>query len=167
MGRDITLAMLLVTMGIGSAALACAKKPAQSPQTAPAAPNQPPAQARTPPVPSPPAAAPAGPLEEKLDAPLLDLIQEKGISSAESLRKWSAKHSLSTPKGQIKVDIACRGDKGAAAVAAAVRKAGGRVTSQFQNTVFASLPVAAIKTVAARDEVWTMAVSRALARPRK
>jgi hypothetical protein len=161
--------MLLLILILWLAGQSCSHRTVQAPPPPPPPAGSSPAPAGPVPVPAVSATEPAPPaqgFEVKLDAPLLELVRDTTLASEKSLSQWSAKHRLTTTKGQVAIDITCRTEQEASVVAKAVKKAGGKVTAQFQKMVFASVPASAVKPVATLDEVWTMAVSRALMRPK-
>ena len=157
------LSMLLVTAAVtfGAGCSGCANR---APQPQP--PPVPPAQTAKPPQPGadiklpPPSAVKLSPAEEKLDAPLLELVGRKGEMPEPELAAWSARHALPAAKERVGVDITCRTPQQAEAVEKAVKAAGGEIVAKFENTVYARLVPASILRIAEMADVWTVAASR-------
>ncbi len=103
--------------------------------------------------------------EDKLDGVLAALETgyrggaDKGFSDA------AGEENVALKDGKVRVDITVQTKAGVDAVKKVIAAAGGTVEADLDTHVYALLPGRALRPVAARSEVWTIAVAQPVAAP--
>lgn len=109
--------------------------------------------------PPPPATVP---VEDKLDGKLIELLQlhETGPAKALGKRLKALEAEGILHEGvSVKVDITATSSAVVPALDAALKKAGGRSETSFENTLYGWVPIPALRSYAMQAEVWTIKVS--------
>lgn len=99
------------------------------------------------------------PIEEKMDAKLLELLESTSDNKEDSTAKLIKKNDLLISDFGISVTITTDKKEDVADISASIEEAGGKVTSSFENTIFAAIPVEFLRELASRKTVWYIAAS--------
>ncbi len=110
-------------------------------------------------------AAPEAAVNDKLDGPLNALAAAYAKGGDKGFAAGAPKQGVALEKGKVRVEIVVTKKEAVADVRKAITAAGGTVEADLENRVFAALPGKAVGALAAREDVWTMAVQRATSAP--
>lgn len=101
----------------------------------------------------------------KLDGELIAVARayRKGGDVAEKALVQSKK--VSTVGGRLRVGITVANKDDLPFVRTKPQQVGAKITVEFGNRVFAIVPIAALETTAAEEEVWSITVPRRVAAP--
>ena len=115
---------------------------------------------------------PCGPVEvvtvnlaDKLDADLIGLLEVYEASGTEGVQAYAAEHQLDLQDDQVEVTITAASADSVNALKARVADVGGTVETDFENALYATLPVAALERFVMQESVWRMDWSRQVVSP--
>jgi len=156
--------MLLLLCALGAQAVAASPAPGVQEQVKPAAPQPEAAKAEarkpegvqagmTVAIPSLPPKEKLTPLEAKLDPQLRALTRAAKSTDPALLSKTAHDQAIALQEDRVAVKIVARLDRDLAGLKRKVIKLGGEITSTFQNSLFATLPVRQIEAMAKEAKV--------------
>ena len=99
-------------------------------------------------------------LADKLDVNLVDLIRVYEAQGMEGIQAYSAEHQLGVLDGQVQVIINAVSPGALDALKDRVIRLGGAVETEFENILYAALPVGALKKFVMQEKVWRVDWSR-------
>ena len=111
------------------------------------------------------AVAPSAPLREKLDAALFGLVESYAEGGSDSALAHASSSGLDFSEGRVSVRVLAASAQGVECLERWIREAGGSVESEFENSIFASMPVGALRAFAASESVWRVDAQRRLFAP--
>ncbi len=100
------------------------------------------------------------PPEDKMDSVLLELLKSSTDNKKDSTRELIKKNDLVSSDAGIFITITADKDEDLPALSAFIQEGGGKVTSSFENTIFAAVPVEFLRELAPLKAVWYIAVSQ-------
>ena len=104
-------------------------------------------------------------LADKLDANLVDLIQVYEAQGIEGIQVYSAEHQIDVPDGQVQVTINAISSGALDRLKDEVVHLGGTVETEFENILYATLPVGALEDFVMQESVWRVDWSRQVFAP--
>ena len=104
-------------------------------------------------------------LADKLDANLVNLIRVYEAQGMEGVQAYSAEHQLGVLDGQVQVIINAVSPGALDALNDRVIRLGGAVETEFENTLYAALPIGALKNFVMQEKVWRVDWSRQVFAP--
>ena len=111
------------------------------------------------------AASPSAPLREKLDAALLGLVEGYEGGGFEGALAHARSSGLDFSEKRVSVRVLAASAQGVDCLEQWIRGAGGSVESNFENSIFASVPVGALRAFAASESVWRVDAQQRLFAP--
>ena len=109
--------------------------------------------------------APAVALADKLDANLVDLIRVHEAEGVDGVQAFGAEHQMEIPDGLVEVIINAVSTEALDTLEDEVVRLGGSVQTEFENVLYATLPVAALEEFVMQDAVWRVDWSRQVFAP--
>ena len=100
------------------------------------------------------------PLADKLDANLVDLIRIHEVDGMEGVQAYGAERQLDIPNGQVEVIINAISADNLDALKEQVVGLGGSVQTEFENILYATLPVGTLEDFVMQEAVWRVDWSR-------
>lgn len=108
---------------------------------------------------------PSASLREKLDSSLLSLVESYEDGGSEAALAYAKSSGLDFGERRVSVHVFAASEQGIDFLKQRIVEIGGKVESSFENSVFASMPVDALRTFAAGEAVWRVEAQRSLFSP--
>ena len=105
-------------------------------------------------------------LADKLDANLVDLVRAHEAEGMAGVQAYGAAHDIEMPDGLVEVIVNADSADALEALKAEVARAGGSVQTEFENILYATLPVAALEGFVMLEAVWRVDWSRQVFAPK-
>ena len=105
-------------------------------------------------------------LADKLDANLVDLIRIHEAEGIDGVKAYGARRQMEIPDGLVEVIVNAVSMDGLTALKDEVVRLGGSVQTEFENVLYATLPVAALEGFVMQEAVWRMDWSRPVFDPK-
>ena len=112
-----------------------------------------------------PVAQPVTGADVKLDGVLLELVRARRTGGEAGVLAYVERYQPGLSVDRLRVQIVCESADQAASVREQVEGAGGTVTTNFANYIWAEVSLDEIETLAVTEAVWTIGVSQALVQP--
>ena len=106
-----------------------------------------------------PSPSPVG-LADKLDADLVSLIQAYEAGGIEGAQAYGAEHQIELQDGRVQVTITAASEDAINGLKGWVAGAGGSVEAEFENVLYATLPVGTLERFVMQESVWRVDGSR-------
>ena len=104
-------------------------------------------------------------LADKLDANLVDLIRVYEAEGIEGVQAYGTEHRLEIPDGRVEIVVNAVSTDTLDALKAEVIRLGGTVETEFENILYATLPVGALEDFVMQEAVWRVDWSRQVFAP--
>ena len=104
-------------------------------------------------------------LADKLDANLVDLIRLYEAQGIEGVQAYGVEHQLDITDGRVEIIVNAVSTDVLDALKAEVVHLGGTVETEFENVLYATLPVAALEGFVMQEAVWRVDGSRQVFAP--
>ena len=105
------------------------------------------------------------PLREKLGAQLIGLVESYRNNGFESALAYAKSSSLDLREDRVSVHVVATSEQDVSNLEQRIKDVGGSVESKFENSIFATMPVAELGVFAASEAVWRMDAQPALFAP--
>lgn len=102
----------------------------------------------------------AASLPDKLDANLVDLIRVYAAAGMEGVQAYGVQHRVEIPDGRVDVIVNANSAGDLASLKDEVVRLGGSVQTEFENVLYATLPVAVLEDFVMQEAVWRVDWSR-------
>lgn len=99
-------------------------------------------------------------LPDKLDANLIDLIRVYAAAGMEGVQAYGVQHQVEIPDGRVDVIVNANSAGDLASLKDEVVRLGGSVQTEFENVLYATLPVAVLEEFVVQEAVWRVDWSR-------
>lgn len=104
-------------------------------------------------------------LADKLDAGLVNLIRVQESEGMAGVQAFAAEHQMEIPDGLVEVLINAVSTDALGALRDEVVRRGGSVQTEFENVLYAALPIEALKDFVMQEAVWRVDWSRQVFAP--
>lgn len=99
-------------------------------------------------------------LADKLDTELVELIKAYETSGHQGVQAYSTQHYLALQGSHVPVKIIAVSEQEVDALKQHITRLGGTVDTTFENNLYATLPVPALKPFAMQPTIWRMDLPR-------
>ena len=93
-------------------------------------------------------------LADKLDADLVNLIRAYEAGGIEGAQAYGAEHRIEVQGDQVQVTVTATSEDALGALKGWVAGAGGTVETEFENVLYATLPVGTLERFVMQESVW-------------
>ena len=97
---------------------------------------------------------PSVPLREKLGAQLLSLVESYEDGGSKSVLAYARSNSLDLTEMRVAIRVLAASEQDVSCLERQITDAGGSIESNFENSIFAAMPVDALRAFAASEAVW-------------
>ena len=103
---------------------------------------------------------PSVPLREKLGAQLLSLVESYEDGGSKSVLAYARSNSLDLTEMRVPIRVLAASEQDVNCLERQITDAGGSIESNFENSIFAAMPVDALRAFAASEAVWRVDVQQ-------